>query len=114
MNKRQLIFLWSGIGALCLMLLFPPWRFELDLNHRGSHHQLERDAGYSFCADAPAIPVTSTGTKDFYAGEAPKYFLGYGVDQWNVRIDKGRLVIQMIPVVLVTAGFIFTCHNKSG
>lgn len=93
MNKGQLIAMWIGIVIAIGMIVFPPWRWELNLeNALADRTDKVRSFGPSSYA-----PI-------FMPPEPPK--------RSGIGIDWGRLSIQLAGVALVTAGAIVTLKKR--
>ncbi len=80
MNKPQRIVLSVGLIIVALMAIYPPWTSTLNGNS-GIHH--ERPHSYGLI---------------FYPPETKHDLAIYGV-----KIDFGRLAVQMLSVISITA-----------
>ena len=84
--KKQLIILWIGIGLVVLAILFPPWTGKKVISVPPSF------AGYGFLFSPP-----------LYADRP--YFTS--------SIEPSRLTAEILIIVLLTAGVLYTNHVAS-
>jgi hypothetical protein len=103
MNYSQKIVLGVGALVIALIVLFPPWvhvyHYEPDPNLRnsGAEERIERPAGYLPIWESH-VATDQSYLISLFGIDPPRSNLKY----FSMRIDKDRLGIQLVGVVLVT------------
>ena len=92
-----------GIGLLCVIALFPPWRFTHSVHSGGG--TVQKPGPYASIFAPPEVPLTST---ERISGTTYESFGDYLRSGWSVSIDVVRWVLPACAVVLITAALFFT------
>jgi hypothetical protein len=99
MNTKQLTTLWTSIGIIVVMLLFPPWQFRLK---SGGMEQVAPGPYHFMFLGPPVPPVTSS------AG----YLRGFHVNNWCPEVNQVRLISPIVIVVIVAGGLMVTFRSR--
>lgn len=102
MNKKQTLVLWIGVVLVGLLLIFPPWKFTLDIPYR---LHLDKPGPYSLILNPPEVPGTSSNN-------GGQRFNGYGRNLWVVRLDTNRMLVPVALIAIVTGALFVTLHSK--
>jgi len=119
MNKKQKIILWVGVILITLMAVFPPWignkTDESSTTTGLVTNRSEKFIGFHFIFSQPKYrqyhPVSYKYRNGQRVSANPKSYYSQHEYQ-NCRIDFGRFVMQIIPLVLICGGFICTYRDK--
>ena len=107
MNEKQIKVLWAGVILITLMAVFPPWIGRK--TDRG-----EKFIGFHFVFSQPKYrQLNHQRSYRIINGQRvndKSYYSRY--EYQNSRIDLGRFVMQIIPVVLICGGLICTYRDK--
>ena len=109
MNNKQLKVLWTAIILITLMAIFPPWT-----GAKGT--ESEKFIGFHFIFSQPKFkrhhPVSYrmiNGKREVINQKAYDSTHNYT----NSRIDLNRCLIQVIPLILVAGGLMYTWKDKN-
>ena len=109
MNNKQLKVLWIAIFLITLMALFPPWL-------GAKRNENEKFIGFHFIFSQPKYKVHHgvsyrmiNGKKEVINPKAHNSHHNY----INSRIDLNRCLIQVIPLILIASGLMFTWKDKN-
>jgi len=108
MNRKQLKVLWIAIIFITLMAISPPWI-------GAKRNQSEEFIGFHFIFSQPKYKVYHRVSYQVVNGKReainPKAYNSYH-NYINSRIDLNRFLIQVIPVILIAGGLIYTWKSK--
>jgi len=104
MNSKQLKVLWTAIIIITIMAIFPPWI-------GAKKNENEKFIGFHFIFSQPRYKVHHGVSYRVINGKQevinPKPYNSYH-HYINSRIDLSRCLIQVIPVVLIAGGLMYT------
>jgi len=107
MNEKQIKVLWVGVILITLMAIFPPWLGR-------KRNESEKFIGFHFVFIQPKYrQLNHPSSYRIINGQRvndKSYYSRY--EYQNSRIDLGRFVMQIIPVVLICGGLICTYRDK--
>jgi hypothetical protein len=87
MNRKQIWLMWIGMGIVCIILLFPPWKFVATTANGAIY---ERSGPYREL-DAPPLPPWNN---------------------WHASIDWERMFGPLLVVILLDAAGMITCRKR--
>jgi len=109
MNSKQLKVLWIAIILITLMAIFPPWL-------GAEANESEGFIGFHFIFSQPKYKVHHGASYRIVDGKKevvnPKAYNSHHY-YINSRIDLSRFLIQVIPLILIAGGLIYTWKEKS-
>jgi len=96
-----------GLLLLVINFLIIPWNFSSISPKSGAEYK-RFDAGYALFFSPPIIPPNEIRIirHSTLSSSGYKAFRGHRISQMSARIDKERLAIQTIVIVLVLAFFV--------
>ncbi len=119
MNTPQRLVLITGILAVLLTCLFPPWLLVFDPPSGSIYQKAARPAGYHLIT-SPHMATDPTELAKIFALDSATYQsrpLRYPVpnaplSSFSVIIDKERLAVQLIGIVLATGMLCLVLSRK--
>lgn len=100
LTTAQHMVMWTVIIIILSMCLFPPWLAvvnkktrALDLEYQPSYRTINVSMGYAFVFDTPGLSLNQ-------------------VDKYDVEINKFRLFVQQMVVLIAGAGPFFLLRKK--
>jgi hypothetical protein len=88
MNHKQMWLMWIGVAIVCMLLLFPPWKFVVP-GYNGAIY--EKVGPYQMVTNPPT-------------------FVGEG--NWSAEVDWERMFGPLIVVILLDAGGMVAFRRK--
>jgi len=115
MNKKQLVVMWLAIGLICLMCLFPPWRYHHFDGETGIDTYIAGPYRLLFLGP-PGIPFIEKDNPGWsYDNQREVYtnydFKGYPHREWRVELDKHRIIIPGIVLIVLSVGLLVSFYR---
>lgn len=115
MAKKQLLVLWITIGLLSLVCLFIPWRYH-HFDSRTGVDTFVTGPYRLFFSGPPEVPLVEKDNPGWtYDSKRERYadfdFKGYPFREWKVEIDKLRIVIPGVVILVLGSGLLITLHK---
>lgn len=101
LDRAQRVALWGGGGAVLLMLLFPPWRFDVVVKQ-----SLAPPYEYQWTDQREVRDTEVLETTGYRFLLAPPHVLDEASRAYKPTVDFSRLATQCLVVVAISAGVV--------